>query len=196
MPKNIFLKDDPKELFIAINEFAIIFLPNQKILSRLATGLNGLCNSKVYAKTVRKNARLRGEISHLLHRFFRLMWCGIIWDCILSESRGKRHDLLMKIQNAILAIFSIKFTSGCKRKRKYLIYFAIALLTETPNYNVAIIHDTSEIDAITKKINVVYKQIKKNEKAPATDYLFKNLAPQKTNLEKTIEKIDKMNSIM
>jgi hypothetical protein len=45
---------------------------------------------------------------------------------------------------------------------------------------------------VLAKIDMVYKQIKKNEISPGTEYLFKDL--KSSNLEKTIEKLDKLNS--
>jgi hypothetical protein len=48
------------------------------------------------------------------------------------------------------------------------------------------------VSNILNKIDLVYKQIKKNEKSPGTDYLFKDLKSK--NLEKTIEKLEAIDS--
>lgn len=92
-------------------------------------------------------------------------------------------------------IFSIKYTPAVKKRRRFLMYFVVGLLTEEVNYNIDIISNTNkkEIDSVVSKINVIYKQIKQNEETPSTEYLFNGIG--KSNLEKTIEKLDKMKSL-
>jgi len=76
-------------------------------------------------------------------------------------------------------------------------YNIISLLTETPNYNIKIYTEEDKIENIKSKINIIYKQIKKNEVKPNTDYLFNNsFTNSDKTLENTIEKLDKINKIM
>ena len=68
------------------------------------------------------------------------------------------------------------------------------MLTEYVDNSVKIINNSELIEQIKKKINVIYKQIKVNEITPNTDYLFNN-SYNSGNLEKTIERLEKMNSL-
>ena len=47
---------------------------------------------------------------------------------------------------------------------------------------------------VIKNIDNIYKQIKKNEESPGTEYLFKD--SKAVQLEKTIEKLEKMNTFV
>ena len=117
----------------------------------------------------------------------------IIWEVFLNEA-NKKIDGTKKIILALLNLFCIHFTLGCKRKRKFLIYFAIELLTEHVEMKTPIFTDQKIIETIKNKINIIYKQVKKNEQAPKTGYLFNN-SFNAGNLEKTISKLEKMQSI-
>ena len=91
-------------------------------------------------------------------------------------------------------MFIIRYNNNNKKKRKYIIYYAFSLMIENINFNINIINNKEDaIEAIVSKINTIYKEIKKNEESPNTDYLFNNL--NKSNLEKTIEKIDIINNL-
>ena len=90
-------------------------------------------------------------------------------------------------------MFSIKYNSACNRKRKFIIYYCFSLLIDNFNLDILITTKSDEINAIVQKIDTVYKDIKKNEQTPKTDYLFTNL--KKTSAEKSIEKIEIINSL-
>jgi len=112
----------------------------------------------------------------------------IIWDVLFNECSKLKNPLCTKIMNSLLNIFSIKYKSGVKKRRRYLLYFAVALVTEKVDYSIEMVSNKQEIDSLVAKINVVYKEIKKNEKVPATDYLFNGV--ERSNREKTIEKLE------
>jgi hypothetical protein len=120
-----------------------------------------------------------------------IIW--IIWDVILNEIDNK-PTIVKKVINALLSLFCLKYTSGCNKKRKYILYFAVSILCENVNFEEEIIRKEQKdvITNILKKIDLIYKQIKKNEESPGTEYLFKNV--KNSNLEKTIEKLEKLNT--
>ena len=72
-------------------------------------------------------------------------------------------------------------------------YFVVSILTETHDYNIALIDNQEKIDQIVSNIDATYKQVKENEISPNTDYLFKDV--KQSNLQKTIERLEKMESL-
>ena len=120
-----------------------------------------------------------------------IIW--IIWELIMNES-NKRAPGIKKIIEAISELFCVRFQPGTKKKRKFMIYFAISLLTEPFDTKIPLFTNQEHIKKITNKIDNIYKILKKNEVKPATDYLFNNSFTS-GNLEKTIDKLDKMSKL-
>ena len=118
----------------------------------------------------------------------------LLWHSLVNESKTRSNKGHTKIINALLSLYCIKFTPGVKKRRKYLIYSAISCLTEDINFNVALVENKEQIHNITSKISILYKEAKKNEISPKTDYLF--MGVERTNTEKSIEKIEKLNSML
>ena len=66
-------------------------------------------------------------------------------------------------------------------------YFAVSILVDNYNTDIGIIQNKQVIDKVIGQIHLIYKDIKKHEEAPKTDYLFNDEMKQKSNLEKTVE---------
>jgi hypothetical protein len=190
---DIFKKDDPKELFIAINEFA--FHVSKESRSSLDA-----CYWLEWILEFENLCKKRKDICICERRSFVLVdekcvkepiW--MIWDVLFKANNERKSEIANKILKSIYELFCIRYTSGVKKKRKYLLYFAISLVTDTFDSTIDIIDNKETVDNITKKINFIYKEIKKNEQRPATDYLFNGL--EKSNREKTFEKLDALNKL-
>jgi|UniRef100_A0A6C0CJR8 hypothetical protein len=189
----LFKKDDPKELFIGLNEFMYH-------LSKDSLNSLDACYWMEWILEFENMCKKKKEICICERRSFvsveekfqkEPIW--MIWDAIFISNIAKKSEISKKILKSIFDLFCIRYTSGAKRKRKYLIYFAISLITEKINDKIPIINDKSLIDNINKKINLIYKEIKKNEVSPAMDYLFTGV--EKSNREKTVEKLETMNKM-
>jgi hypothetical protein len=192
--EDIFKPDDPKELFIAMNEFAYHLTPDSKNSVSACYWLEWLLEYETVCK--HKKELCIGETRQFapIQDKFKNDIIWLVWDIILHECASKKNPLISKIINALLEIFSIKYSSGVKKRRKYLIYYAISLLTDPIDLTIDIIANKKELDLIIKKIGIVYKDVKKNEESLNVDYLFNGV--ERSNLEKTVERLEKMNSVM
>jgi len=191
--KNNFHKEDPKELFIAVNELAFNMRNSIKNMTKSIYWVEWILGFEALSKRENNLLFFGARRAYNVPNQFQKDIIWIIWDLILGEAKRKNKGLF-KIITSINNLFCLKYSTGAKRKRKYLIYYSIALLTEHVDNSVKIINNPELIEKIKKKINIIYKQIKVNEIKPKTDYLFNN-SYNSGNLEKTIERLEKMNSL-
>lgn len=193
----IYLKDDPKELFIALNEFAYNLTSRRNKTVDACYWLEWIMEFENVCKREKK-IKLMAAPRHIapVENKMKTDIIWMIWEIFLLEAEN-RGGITKKIVSSLLEIFSIKYTSGTKRKRRFLMYNVISLLTEPVDYNISIFTEEKKIDTIKNKIDIIYKQIKNNEVRPDTDYLFNNsFTGDERNLENTIKKLDQMNNMM
>ena len=191
--EEIFLNEDPKELFPAINEIAYNISEEGKNIMNACYWLEWIMEFESICKTKREKITCeRRNFSQVNTRFQKeIIW--IVWDLFLFESK-KRSKFIQKTMDSLFSLFTLKYITGCQKKRRNILYFAISLLSENIISNDEIIRPSQQeiVSNILKKIDSVYKQIKQNEESPGTEYLFKDV--KASNLEKTIEKLETMNT--
>ena len=192
--QSIYRKDDPKELFIAINEFAYHISPESNNALQACFWLEWIMEFQKICANKKEKCLCERRSNMPVEDKFQMDPIWIIWEIILNNavnSVSADDKIKTKILNSILKLYCLKYTPGVKKRRRYLIYYAISILTEKYDTKVEIIKDKDLVETVVKKINAIYKQIKKNEIGPKVDYLLCDI--KKTNTEKSIDKLQLLN---
>ena len=194
--KNIFDKNDPQELFIPLNEL-MFNLENNNITDTCywlewILEYDNLCKIKKH--------KLVCESRNYAPIEFRNDIIWIIWDIVYEcynynklNLDNNKKKIMKNILDALFSLFIIKYKPQIKKKRKFILYLCFTILIENINFDINISNNLTEIKNITNDIDNIYKQVKKNEVTPKTDYLFNGL--NKSNIEKTFEKMEILNNL-
>ena len=188
-----FKEEDPKELLVAVNELAYNISQDSKNAINACYWIEWISEYETICKNKKEKCKCERRPKMPVHTKYQMDIIWIVWEAFLNEAEQK-SKLIKKIVNAILNLFSLRYITGCHKKRKYLLYFVVSLLCENSTLDEEIIRDKQKevVTNVLKNIDMVYKQVKKNEVSPGTEYLFKDIKTK--NLEKTIEKLEKMNT--
>jgi hypothetical protein len=96
----------------------------------------------------------------------------MLWDAIVESGESRADPFIRRVLDALLDIFCVKYTTAAAKKRRYVMYMAVELLTEPVNTATEIVADKVVLANVVENIDKVYRQIKKNEQRGGTDYLF------------------------
>ena len=190
--EDIFLKDDPKELFVAANEFAYNLSEEGKNCVSACYWMEWIIEFENICKQRKEKFKAERRVFANVDPKCQMDIIWIIWDIFLKEAQ-KQSSLIQRIVLSALNLFCLKYRSGCHKKRRLLMYFIVGVFTEPFSFEEEIIKDKVKLQVIIQSIHKIYKQIKKNEHSPGTDYLYQNV--KGTNLEKTIAKLETMSSL-
>ena len=192
----VFRKDDPKELYIAINELAFHLSDESKNLVDACFWIEWIIEYETISKKYKKKILCERRENIPVDTKYQKETIWMIWDIIINNTNTQSDSITSKIINSLLTLFCLHYSSGCKKRRRYLLYFAVSILIDSYNVNINIIQNKTIIDKVISQVHIIYKQIKKCEEAPKTEYLFNNEMKGKTNLEKTVEKLDKIKELL
>jgi hypothetical protein len=192
--ENVFLPKDPKELLIAVNEFSYGISKERRNMTTACywyewvIEFDNICKKRKEPCFAERRSKLPVENKYQND----VVW--ILWDAINFYCDEINNPYIRKIMNAVISLFCIKYTTASCKKRRYLFYLAVALITEPVPTNIDLVSDKGTIQSVVDNIDQVYKQIKKNEMSPNTDYLFSNLDKQ-NNFEKSMKKLEMLDSM-
>jgi hypothetical protein len=191
--QEVFMKEDPKELFVAVNELAYNLSDDCKNIIQACYWIEWIIEFEMICKNKKERIKCERRSNIPVESKFQMDIIWIVWDIFLIRSEYL-PKIIKKIIMALLSLFTLKYSNNCSKKRKYIIYFVVSLLCENINLQEEIIRENKKdvVSSIVRKINLIYKQIKQNEESPSTDYLFKDI--KASNLEKTIEKLEAMDT--
>tara|TARA_Y100000389_G_C17416804_1_gene494231 strand:+ start:440 stop:1492 length:1053 start_codon:yes stop_codon:yes gene_type:complete len=188
--QKVFKPDDPQDLFIAVNEFAYCLSKKQKNTNDACYWIEWIFEYESKCKREKKVNTVCERRNVPVDSQYQMDVAWLIWETILKFSKKNIEMLILSMRN----IYCSRFSPGVKRKRRFILYFAISLVCDMYNLNTKIVTNSKMLENIKKKIDALYIQIKQNEIRPDTDYLFNNSFTS-GNLEKTIAKLEKMNTI-
>ena len=112
-----FQKEDPKELYIALNEFCYQLIVKKDSIPIIfwidwILDFEAMCQKKKIKMTCARRSSMPVFEKDQLDP----IW--IIWEIVLEQS--KQHSMGHKIIQNILELYCIRYTSSTKRKRKDL----------------------------------------------------------------------------
>lgn len=186
--EKIFKKTDPKEIFVPLNEFA--YHLKSKNMLKCIYWLEWLLAFDQERRKKKNPLKCVNRTFMNVPDAYETDVVWLLWETMIAESS---NDLFMKkLVDCLLDLFCIRYSFNVKSKRRYLLYFAIEILTDNVRTNIPLIDGKKKIlvEKIVEKTNTIYKVIKKNEIQPQTSYLLNSISGFKTEKEKTMNKFD------
>ena len=195
--EDILHPEDPKEIFIAINEFSYHIGSEKANMLQACYWIEWIIEFDLICRKkkqpcVCKRRSVNVDKKHQCD----VIW--LLWDALIYYSKNAKvnSELAKKLLISLKELFTAKYTPGSSKKRKFLLYFAVEIITEPYSIDNELFTNYTKniLKNVTTKIDMIYKQIKKNEESPNAEYLFNNL-DMKNNFERSLKQMEMLNSV-
>ena len=190
----IFKQKNPTELFILFNKFSSHLSKYKKDTINACYWIEWLIEFSIVCNSNKHPCLCQPREDNPVESKYKTNVIWILWDVLFHHCYELGNKYIEALLNSLHTLFCIKYTTGTNKRRRYLLYFAVALLTEEIPNNIELMPDKPTIMSVCDNINLIYKQIKKKEHKPVTDYLFANIEKE-TALNESKQKMDLVNSM-
>ena len=191
---DIFQKEDPKELFVAMNEFSYNLSTEKRNFRNACYWIEWVIEFEIICKKKKMPCVCEPRPFVKLDTKFRTQPIWIIWDILFHHVSLKTNSFFLQVMQSLFSLFCIKYTHGTPKRRRFLLYFAVSIITEECDLTTDMIQNKKNIQNVLTNINKLYREIKKKEITPTTDYLFANLE-QEANFENSLRKLQLVQSM-
>jgi hypothetical protein len=157
-----FRPDDPKALFIPINEFSYSISCDSQDLTSACYWIEWIIEYEILHKKMKEHIVCSARENIDVDELFQSDSIWIVWDSIMHYSKEKPL-FVQNLLSSLLNLFCMKYTTTICKKRRYILYYAVGILIENVKTDIDISDDKETLSNVVNKTNIVYLQIKKNE---------------------------------
>lgn len=189
---SIMKEDDPKELFIATNELAYHLSSESKNTLMACFWIEWIMEFSRLRRMKKEpcvcERRTIAKVDDKYHH--DVIW--LIWDILITQAE-KADKRIHKCVTSLVSLYSLKYTTSIYKKRRFVVYCAVSLITEHVVFPATIVGESTKkkIARVTSQIDNVYRAIKVNEEPSGAGRGFSD--SKRHNLEKSIAKMDVLN---
>lgn len=118
------------------------------------------------------------------------VWELMISELVKKEGKGSLQEMIIKASHIL---FCVDYRTTSCRKKRYMLYFAISLITENVHYGGSLLTEEqrSIVQRVVSKTEDIYIQLKPAEQRPTTDYLMNGLK-MRSSQEETVSALQAM----
>jgi hypothetical protein len=149
-----FKPGDPKECFIALNEFTY-HLKETRNKMDVFYWIDWLIEFEL---KLLKNKRHIVCVQRDFAPNKNIVW--VLWEIFFSF---KFNSILERIIECLFELFKIKYTNACNKKKKCLLHVAVMFIINNVNYEKPLIENSSNLKLLNEKLTLIFERIKKNE---------------------------------
>jgi hypothetical protein len=155
--KPYFKEGDPKEIFIPLNECAYHLIETKNRMD-IFYWIDWMIQ---YDEQCSKNKKPLHCVSR---DFITVKSTNIIWILFELFLSFQEPDILYRVIQSLMKLFSIKYTPAINKKRKHILNLCVLLIIhDAVDFKTKIVENASIFIPIQENINMIFEQIKKNE---------------------------------